>query len=141
VTLEGLDTYNASIDALGISLDSRQWIGGKMVFGGTRGPAVVSFTGNPKEASIVTNEINADNNTTMVTLAKPIVDGGSASVSVASRFLLSDTPNFNTAVAADSDNRVGIRSVGRYHRLRVIPSGSWTTAIGVDIDIQPAGMR
>ena len=141
VTLEGLDTYNASIDALGISLDSRQWIGGKMVFGGTRGPAVVSFTGDPKTASLVTNEINADNNTTMVTLAKPIVDGGSASVSVASRFLLSDTPNFNTAVAADSDNRVGIRSVGRYHRLRVIPSGSWTTAIGVDIDIQPAGMR
>jgi hypothetical protein len=77
----------------------------------------------------------------MVTLAKPIVDGGSASVAVASRFLLSDTPNFGSDVAADSDNRVGIRSVGRYHRFRVTPSGSWETAIGLDIDIQPAGMR
>ena len=141
VTLEGLDTYNASIDALDISLDSRQWIGGKMVFGGVRGAKIVSFTGNPKAASIVTNEIHSDNNATMVTLAKPIVDGGSASVAVASRFLLSDNPTFTTDVAADSDNRVGIRSVGRYHRFRVIPSGSWETAIGLDIDIQPAGIR
>jgi hypothetical protein len=140
-TLEGLDTYNASIDALGISLDSRQWIGGKMVFGGVRGAKIISFTGDPQAASIVTNEIHSDNNATMVTLAKPIVDGGSASVAVASRFLLSDTPNFGSDVAADSDNRVGIRSVGRYHRFRVTPSGSWETAISLDIDIQPAGMR
>jgi hypothetical protein len=141
VTVEGLDAYNASIDALGISLDSRQWIGGKMVFGGVKGAKIISFTGNPKAASIVTNEIHSDNNATMVTLAKPIVDGGSASVAVASRFLLSDTPNFGSDIAADSDNRVGIRSVGRYHRFRVTPSGSWETAIGLDIDIQPAGTR
>ena len=141
VTLEGLDTYNASIDALGISLDSRQWVGGKMLFGGVIGTKIVSFTGDPQAASIVTNEIHADNNATMVTLAKPVVDGGSASVSVASRFLLSENPTFSSDIAADSDNRVGIRSVGRYHRFRVIPSGNWNTMIGLDVDVQPAGTR
>jgi hypothetical protein len=44
-------------------------------------------------------------------------------------------------IAADSDNRVGIRSVGRYHRFRVIPSGNWNTMIGLDVDVQPAGTR
>jgi hypothetical protein len=77
----------------------------------------------------------------MVTLAKPIVDGGQASIAVASRNNLSEAINFNTAVAASSENRVGLRSFGRYHRLRVIPSGEWKSAIGLEIEIQPAGMR
>jgi hypothetical protein len=59
----------------------------------------------------------------------------------ASRFLLSENPTFSSDIAADSDNRVGIRSVGRYHRFRVIPSGNWNTMIGLDVDVQPAGTR
>ena len=77
----------------------------------------------------------------MVTLVKPIIDGGSASVAVGSRFNLSDSVSFGDAVAANSENRVGLRSLGKYHRVRVIPSGNWTTAIGFEIDVQPAGMR
>ena len=74
-------------------------------------------------------------------LAKPIIENGSASVAIASRMNLSETPSFNEAAAASSENRVGLRSLGRYHRLRVIPSGEWTTAIGTEIEINPAGMR
>ena len=77
----------------------------------------------------------------MVTLVKPIVDNGSASVAVDSRFNLAEAVAFDTATAADSENRVGFRSLGRYHRVRVIPSGNWTTAIGFEVDIQHAGMR
>ena len=77
----------------------------------------------------------------MITLAKPIIENGSASVAVASRMNLSTAPSFNDAVAANSENRVGLRSLGRYHRLRVIPSGEWTTAIGTEVEIQPAGSR
>lgn len=140
-TLEDLDNFSASIDALDVSLDSRQWLGGKLLFGGVSGTKIITFTGANKTARITTADLETDSNMSMVVLAKPIIDGGSASVAIASRMNLSETPTFGDAVAASSENRVGLRSLGRYHRLRVIPSGEWTTAIGTEIEINPAGMR
>lgn len=142
VTLEALDTFSASIDALGTSLDSRQWLGGKMLLSGVRGAKIVTFTGPNKAATIETSDINESPTAVMMTLAKPIVDNGTASVAIASRFLLNEIVNFNTPVAADAENRVGLRSVGKYHRLQVIPDGgNWQTAIGVEVELQPAGNR
>jgi hypothetical protein len=75
-------------------------------------------------------------------LAKPKVDNGSASISVASRALLSEVPSFGTAVAADTENRASLRSGGKYHRVRVSPTGSnWKTAAGVEIDLVQQGGR
>lgn len=142
ITLEALDTFSASIDALGTSLDSRLWLGGKMVLSGVRGAKIITFTGDSKPATIETADLNEIPNAAMITLAKPIVDNGSASVAIASRFKLNETVNFNTALAADSENRVGLRSVGKYHRIRVNPTGSnWTNAVGVELETQPAGNR
>jgi hypothetical protein len=142
ITLEALDTFSASIDALGTSLDSRLWLGGKMLLAGVRADKVITFTGENKAGLIETSDINESPLAVMMTLAKPIVDNGTASVAIASRFLLNETPTFNTPVAADAENRVGLRSVGKYHRLRVYPNGNnWTTAIGVEIEAQPAGNR
>jgi hypothetical protein len=141
VTLEGLDAFSASIDALETSLDSRQWVGGKFLFGGVRDTKIITFSGPNKAARITTADLETDGNKSMVTLAKPIIDGGSASVAIASRQNLAETVSFGAATAADSENRVGLRSLGRYHRLRVIPSGEWKTAIGTEVEIQPAGMR
>ena len=141
VTLEGLDTFSTSIDALAVSLDSRQWLGGKLLFAGVSGAKITTFTGPNKVARITTADLETDSNMSMITLAKPIIENGSASVAVASRMNLSTAPSFNDAVAANSENRVGLRSLGRYHRLRVIPSGEWTTAIGTEVEIQPAGSR
>ena len=140
-TLEQLDNFSASLDALPVSLDDRQWLGGKFLFGGISTNKIITFSGPSKEARITTSDLETNGTKSMVTLAKPIVDGGSASVAVASRQNLAEDVVFNTAVAADSENRVGLRSLGRYHRLRVIPSGNWLTAIGVEMEIQPAGMR
>jgi hypothetical protein len=77
----------------------------------------------------------------MVTLVRPIIENGSASVALGSRFNLNQAVSFGPEVAADNENRVGFRSLGRYHRVRVVPSGNWTTAIGFEVDIQQAGMR
>lgn len=140
VTLEGLDLYSASIDALGTSLDSRTWLGGKFVFSGLSGAKIVTFTGQPATANLETGDFVAGQNS-VVKLARPQVDNGSASVAVASRDRLDDSISFGTSVAADSDNRVSLRSFGKYHRLRVIPSGNWTTTIGVDVDTTQAGRR
>ena len=62
-------------------------------------------------------------------------------MSVASRMNLSQAVAFGATSAADAENRAGFRSLGRYHRIRVEPSGNWTTAIGVEAEVQPAGMR
>ena len=140
VTLEGLDLYSASIDALGTSLDSRTWLGGKFVFSGLQGAKIVTFTGQPATANLETGDFVAGQNS-VVKLARPQVDNGSASVAVASRDRLDDSISFGTSVSADSDNRVSLRSFGKYHRIRVIPSGNWTTTIGVDVDTTQAGRR
>ena len=140
VTLEGLDTYSASIDALETSLDSRAWLGGKYVFAGASGAKLVTFTGPSLSALFETGDFVAGQNS-VVRLARPQVDNGSASVAIASRDRLDDIISFGTSSAADSDNRVSLRSFGKYHRLRVTPSGSWTTAVGVDVDTTQAGRR
>ena len=139
-TLEGLDSISNSIDALTVSLDSILYMGGKYFLGGTSGAYVVTYNGSNATANIVTGDLNAGGRS-VVTLARPLVDGGSATVSVASRTLLSEQPSFGTAVAADSENRVSLRSNGNYHQFQVIPTGQWKTAVGLDVELQGQGVR
>jgi hypothetical protein len=141
ITLEGLDAFSASLDALETSLDSRQWQGGKLLVAGVEGNKIITFTGPSKAGLITSADLETGTNMSMVTLVKPIVDNGSASVAVDSRFNLAEAVAFGSATAADSENRVGFRSLGRYHRVQVNPSGNWTTAIGFEVDIQQAGGR
>jgi hypothetical protein len=141
ITLEGLDAFSASLDALGISLDSRNWLGGKLLLLGIKGSKLITFTGAAKTATIETSDIESPANQSMVTMIKPIVDNGTGSASVASRLQLNQTVSFPTVTAANSENRIGTRSYGRYHRVKLQPSGDWTTAIGMDVEIQQAGTR
>ena len=141
ITLEGLDAFSASIDALGISLDSRTWLGGKLLLLGISGNKLITFTGASKTATIDTADIETDNNQSMITMLKPIVDNGTGSASIASRLQLNQTVSFPSVTAANSENRIGARSYGRYHRVKLQPSGDWTTAIGMDVEIQQAGTR
>ena len=140
-TLEELDSISASLDALTTSLDSLLYIGGKYFLGGTYGTRVYSFTGANLTGSIATGDIDVGANS-VVTLAKPIVDNGSGSLSVASRTLLNQSVTYGTSTAADSENRVSLRSAGRYHRLNLTPTGAaWKTAVAVDVDVTPQGVR
>jgi hypothetical protein len=139
-TLEGLDSISNSIDALTVSLDSILYMGGKYFLGGTSGAYVVTYNGANATANIVTGDLNAGGRS-VVTLARPLIDGGSANVAVASRTLLSEQPSFGTAVAADSENRVSLRSNGNYHQFQVIPTGQWKTAVGLDVELQGQGVR
>jgi len=138
--LESLDVYG-SLDALGISLDSRQWAGGALLFAGISNDKVIAFTGARKTASLVTGDFNISNSQSVVTFARPIVDNGSGSVAVASRLNLDDGITFSSDVAADGENRVSLRSAGRYHRMKTVPTGLWTNALAVDIDITQQGTR
>ena len=141
LTLEELDSVSASIDAMTTSLDSLLYIGGKYFLGGTYGTRVYSYTGSSLTGSIATGDIDVGANS-VVTLARPIVDNGSGSLSIASRTLLNQSVTYGTSTAADSENRVSLRSAGRYHRLKLTPTGAaWKTAVAVDVDITPQGVR
>lgn len=141
-TLEALDSFSASLDAIQASLDSRIWLGGKLQLAGVSGDKIVVFSGASKAAQIDTSDLETNFVKSMITLVRPIVDNGSATISVASRQLLNEAVSYGSATAADAENRVGVRSFGRYHRVRTEPSGaSWSSAIGVDLEIQQAGSR
>lgn len=141
VTLEQLDSISGSIDALTTSLDSRLYVGGKYFLGGTFGNKIMTYTGPNLTGDIETGDIDVGANS-VITLARPQIDNGSADISVASRTLLSQSVNYGTAVSADSENRCSLRSAGRYHRIKVVPTGSnWTSAVAVDIDIVAQGTR
>jgi hypothetical protein len=141
VTLEQLDSISGSIDALTTSLDSQLYVGGKYFLGGTLATRVMTYTGASQTGVIATGDLDIGANS-VVTLARPIVDNGSATVAIASRTLLNQGVSFNTAVAASTENRVPLRSAGRYHRLKVTPTGdNWDNAISVDVDVTPQGVR
>ena len=140
MTLEGLDLYG-NMDTLTTSLDDQLWAGGKFLFAGARDDRIVTFTGANSTAELTTGDIGSEV-TSVVTLARPIVDNGSGSVAIASRMLLSAVPQLGSYTAADSENRVSLRSSGKYHRISVIPTGDrWSNAIGIDIDITAQGTR
>jgi len=140
-TLEELDSISSSIDALATPLDSILFTGGKYFLGGTLASKVITYTGTPMTARIQTGDIEAGGQS-LLTLARPQVDQGSATVSVASRRLLSQDITYSTPVAASDDNRVSLRGSGKYHRIEVNPTGArWKSAVAVDIDLVAQGVR
>ena len=140
VVLEGLDVYG-NLDTILTSFDSRLWLGGKAQFAGVRNTKIVTFSGAPMTATIETGDIEVPGSTSAITMAKPNVDNGSGNVALLSRRLLNETTVFGSQTVANSENRVSIRGVGRYHRLQLTPTGSWTTVVGVDIDLNGLGTR
>jgi hypothetical protein len=140
VTLEGMDAYG-NLDTILTSFDSRLWLGGRLQLAGVNGAKIVTFTGANATAYLETGDIEIPGATSAITMVKPLVDNGSANVAVATRRLLNETVTYGTAASSDSENRVSIRSVGRYHRLQLSPTGSWSTAIGMDIELNGLGTR
>jgi hypothetical protein len=139
-TLEGLDVFG-NLDTIQTTFDSRIWLGGKMQFAGVKNTKIVTFSGENNTAYIETGDIEVPGATSAITMVKPIVDNGSANMALVSRRLLNEQVVFGSQTAANSENRVSIRGVGRYHRLQLTPTGLWKTAIGMDIDLNGLGTR
>jgi hypothetical protein len=140
VTLEGMDVYG-NLDTILTTFDSRLWLGGRLQLAGVDGAKIVTFSGANATAYIETGDIEMPGSTSSITLVKPTVEGGSGSVALLSRRLLTESTVFGSQTAADAENRVSVRGVGRYHRLQLTPTGSWTSAVGMDIDLSPLGTR
>lgn len=140
-TLEGLGTLGyTDIDVLPASLDARLWVGGKFLFAGATGTKISTFTGSTYNSELVTTDLEVGYNS-VINLLRPQIDNGSADVSVASRRELDDSVIFGPEVSTTSEGRVNLRTGGRYHRVSVKPTGSWTNAMAIDVDFKPQGNR
>jgi hypothetical protein len=130
-----------TVDSLTTTLDDRLYKGGKFLFGGVRDTRIITFTGTNATGSIITNDLEYGYNS-VLTLIRPSVDNGSASVSVASRRMLDDAITYGSSVTASEEDRCSVRSAGRYHRIALTPTGvNWSSAIGIDIDYSTQGNR
>ena len=135
ITLPNLDVTSEDIP-----LDSRVWAGGILIFMGVTGQKIISFSGQFKSAAITSGDIDVGRS--VITFARPVIDNGTGTVSVASRELLEDGISFSSPVAANSEGGVPLRSAGRYHRIKMSPtSTSWETAVATEIEIVGQGAR
>jgi hypothetical protein len=141
-SLESLESAlgYTDIDTMPASLDTRLYIGGKFLFAGTQENKIITFTGTAITPQLITTDVEVGYNS-VATLARPQIDNGTAQVAVASRRELDDNIEFGAFVPASTEGRCSLRSAGRYHRFNVQPTGNWTTAMGVDVDLKPQGNR
>jgi hypothetical protein len=129
-----------TLDTLVSSLDDRSLIGGKYLFAGAATDYIIIFSGDYATATFTTGDIEVGYNS-VAQLARPQVQDGSATVAVSSRRNLADSITFSSDVTASNEGRVSLRSAGRYHRIRVTPTGNWTIGIAVDLDFADQGGR
>jgi hypothetical protein len=131
---------NLDLTSEDIPLDSRVWAGGILIFMGVTGQKIISFSGQFKPAAITSGDIDVGRS--VITFARPVIDNGTGTVSVASRELLEDGISFSSPVAINSEGGVPLRSAGRYHRIKMSPtSTSWKTAVATEIEIVGQGAR
>lgn len=140
LTLEGMNLYG-NMDTIETSFDSALFSGGKFLSSGTRGNKIITFTGQAAPAQIDTGLIGSQF-PSVVTLARPLVDTGGSEVAIASQVRLEQVVDFGAYTPSDAENRVSLRSAGKYHKLSVKPTGPrWSNIIGIEIEVAPQGTR
>jgi hypothetical protein len=141
LTLEQLDAFGG-LDSLPASLDSFGYTVTSTLLTGTLGAKIIAFSGSNLTANIVTPDLSLNDMPSVMTLIRPVIDSGTCSVQVNSRRRLNQQTDFTgSTYTSNDDNRIGLRSAGTYHRIKAIPSGSWSSAVGLDVTIVPQGMR
>ena len=139
-TLEALDPDFPDVDVMPVSLDSHLFIGGQFAFCGAEGGVVVAFDLESNDSYLTTNDMEFDG-FSVVTSAQPIVENGSAKFQVSSRNTLNDGILFGSASTTSDENRADLRSGGKYHRVRMQPTDTWTNAVGFDLEVSTQGQR
>lgn len=139
LTLEALDAFG-TVDTITTSFDSRVWVGGKATLAGISGSSIITFTGANTGAEIATGDIELSQNS-VITVIKPLVNEGLCDAQIASRRSLNDTITYSSTSTQNSDGRCPVRSAGRFHRLKLLPTDDWTAAIGMDVEAVTQGNR
>jgi hypothetical protein len=142
VTLEGLDTISASIDALPQSLDDYAASAIPEIAAVNSSHVLGFFRGTPLEATMETAQ-QAGNDRVFVNQMVAVTDAPTVYGSLGTRNRLADAETFSAESAMDSIGQIPLRTGGKYARGRIrIPAGtSWSFATGVQADFQEDGDR
>lgn len=141
-TLDQLDTLFASIDDVTPSLDSSIWQGGTPIVGGF--DTLHKFgdlSGAAKTATLDTAEAALNQGgKALVRSVRPLVEGGTATVTLLTRNLQSSSQSAGASTSLHSrTGAANFRSRARYHAARIGISGGFTRAFGADFEFYPAG--
>lgn len=142
-TLDQLYTIlGYTIDNLPAPLDSPIWIGNRISLAAFDTNNKLNFvTGTPLAATVDAAEIQPTPNArSFVSMARPLIDGATPSVSIGHRNRLVDTATFDSAVVMNSDGLCPQSTDDRYIRAEItVPAGStWSHVQGVELQVDPS---
>lgn len=135
VTLEGLDSYFATLEDVTPNLDDPFWLGGEGKFQGMNATGyLVTLDNTPGTATFETNDSQlTQSGTTRVQGIEPVIDG-TTTVQVGYKTLPADTITYTAAQGVTA--RTGIASfqiAARWLRAKFSVSGSFFDAVGFNI--------
>lgn len=143
VTVNGLDNYAATIDALpDIPLDSQYWlVGGQVASYFNTSHQLVSLSGVCGDSSITTGDVGDDDTVSMIERFR-VRFAQSPTTATASGFYKMNEGDSLTpgATSAINDGKFDIRQSGRFHRIRLDLTGDHK-ATGYDARLIPSGGR
>lgn len=147
-TLDTLDTVGTNIDnsaVFGESFDSDRWKGGSLRFGAfDQAHKLGFFTGATRKAVIETGDIQPkDGMNWQINSVRPLMDGGTADISLAKRARLTDAVSYGNSSAMNTDGECPIDGEARYMRFRtsLTSSTSWEHIQGIQLDFEITGER
>ena len=146
VTLDNMDAlFGTNMDSHPFSLDSAVWVGGRNQFAAFTTDHKLGFwNGSNMAATLDTAEFQPyPGKRAFVTGARPLVDGGTTTITAIHRTLPTASVTTDSAVAVNSDGRCPLRVNDRYHRFRasIAAGGSWSHAQGIEVEARPEGRR
>lgn len=133
-TLDGLDSYSSSIDALSVPLDSPVWLGGGQYLGAIYSGNLYDFSGSAMTATIDTGEVAINpGKKAFLRAVKPITDG-TATVNVGTRKTQNASVAWSGATSVDSGTGFAyFRENAFYHRIRLSISGGFEDCQGIEL--------
>ena len=148
-TLEELDDFPTAgtddIDAITVSLDSAQFIGGIRSVGVfNTSHKLGTFEGSALAATIGTAESEIfPKSRSLISNIRPLVDTTSATGSLSFRNRIADSFSNTSASSMHATGNIPLRKSARYFKFNlIIPAAStWTDAQGIDIEATNEGYR
>lgn len=142
-TLEQLDNIESNIEDLPFSLDSRNWTGGKTIFGAfDTNNRLGSFDGAPKTATIETQEIRPNNSgRATVHSVIPYIEGGTIQGRLGCRDKLSQDVVWTQYTGLNGfTDELDFAHDTKFARAGMQISGEWETAIGFSVRAENTGI-
>lgn len=149
MTIGGLNIYG-SIANIPAPWGSNLWTGGApVVWAIDEEGKIFTLTGTPEKARLETQELqlaaqtgNSRTDRTYVSGVRPMLESGTASVSIGARHMPNGAVNWTPPSITNSVNGyASLRSDDRFHRFRIEIDGEWSKASAIQIDAKPSGGR